>query len=136
MKILNRKKYSILSSIIKYRFIFIFVFVIIAPMFFVGAATPAITSGITNPLGTGPDTLPGFIEALINIVLIIAVPLLVLAIIYSGFLFVKAQGNSGELEVAKRTLLYTVIGGLLLLGSLVIAEAIKATVDDIKSGAN
>jgi hypothetical protein len=66
--------------------------------------------------------------------LIIGVPILVLAIIYAGFLYVKAQGNPGELEVAHRTLLYTVIGGALLLGSFVIAEAIRATVADIGGG--
>ena len=60
--------------------------------------------------------------------------MLVLAVIYAGFLFVKAQGNSGELEIAKNALLYTVIGGALLLGAFVIATAIKQTVNDIGSG--
>ncbi len=92
-----------------------------------------IDAKIKNPLGGDMDTIPKFIEAIINIVLIVGIPLLVLAIIYAGFLFVKAQGNSGELEIAKRTLLYTVIGGALLLGAFVIASAIGKTVEDIKS---
>jgi len=71
---------------------------------------------------------------LIEIVLVVGVPILALAIIYAGFTYVKAQGNPGELEVAHRTLLYTVIGGVLLLGAFVIANAIQGTVKDIQSG--
>ena len=63
----------------------------------------------------------------------IGVPIIALAIIYAGFLFVTAQGNSEKLTKAKKTLLYTLIGAALLLGAVVIAEAIKGTVNDIKS---
>jgi hypothetical protein len=143
MKILKGKKYSILSFVSKYSFIAVILFSLLLPVVFIGAAnTPSSTATpgpgvnidakIQNPLGGGMDTVPKFIEAVINIVLIVGIPLLVLAIIYAGFLFVKAQGNSGELEIAKRTLLYTVIGGALLLGAFVIASAIGKTVDEIK----
>lgn len=133
MKILKRKKYSILSNVLKYGFVFIIVFSIMMPIMFVGANT-AIDAKIQNPLGpNGPKDIPAFIEAIIDIVLVVGVPILVLAIIYAGFLYVKAQGNPGELEVAHRTLLYTVIGGALLLGAFVIANAIGKTVEDIKS---
>jgi len=56
-----------------------------------------------------------------------------IAIIYSGFLFVTAQGNSEKLTKAKKALLYTIIGAALLLGSYVIATAIGKTVDEIKA---
>jgi hypothetical protein len=59
------------------------------------------------------------------------VPIIALAIIYSGFLFVAARGNAEELKKAKSTLVYTLIGAALLLGCLVIANAIKGTVDTI-----
>ena len=137
MKNLKGKKYSILSVVSKYSFVFVFMFSLLLPVVFIGAATtnPGVNvdAKIANPLGGGIDTIPKFIEAIINIVLIVGIPLLVLAIIYAGFLFVKAQGNSGELEIAKRTLLYTVIGGALLLGAFVIANAIGKTVEEIKS---
>ena len=55
-------------------------------------------------------------------------PIIVLAIIYSGFLFVAAQGNSEKLGEAKKALLYTLVGAAILLGSLAIAELIKNTV--------
>jgi hypothetical protein len=135
MKSLNKRKYTIISFVSSYLFVFFIIFSLLAPVIVVKAAINVSTTGIANPLGTtGPQNIPDFIERLIKIVLTVGVPVLVLAFIYAGFLYVKAQGNSGELEVAHRTLLYTVIGGALLLGAYVIAQAIGSTVADISSG--
>lgn len=82
---------------------------------------------IDNPLKTEIDTLPEFIEEILRIVLKIGVPIIVLAIIYSGLLFVMAMGNPEKLKQAKDTLLYVLIGGAILLGAWVIAEAIQGT---------
>lgn len=90
---------------------------------------------IENPLGPkGPQTIPDFIKKLIEVVLVVGVPIAALAIIYTGFLFVQAQGNSEKLTKAKNALLYTLIGTALLLGAFVIANAIGKTVKDISSG--
>lgn len=92
-----------------------------------------INTTINNPLGSGINDIPSFIEALVNIVLIVGIPIVALAIIYTGFLFVGAQGNPDKITKAKKALVYTLIGGALLLGAFVIAKAIGATVEDIKS---
>lgn len=145
MKILKTKKYSILSNIFKYSFVLVFAFMLIIPVLFVGAEGTGdsegtgesegtgtnITTSIDNP--TNVDTISEFIKAIVDAVLIIGIPIVVLAIIYTGFLFVKAQGNSEELTKAKKALLYTLIGAALLLGAFVIANAIQATVVDITS---
>jgi hypothetical protein len=156
MKKLREKKYSIIKILAKYSFIFVIFFSVMMPFVVINAVkcsatittncepeagsydrpeagSSDINQTIKNPLQGGVDTLPQFIEAVINVVLVIGIPILTLAIIYAGFIYVKAQGNPGELEVAHRTLLYTVIGGALLLGAFVIANAIGKTVDDIKS---
>jgi len=150
MKIFQKKKYTILSNIAKYGFVFIFGLMLIYPVFFVnaacgGAGQPpcddvpdtgsgvSIKTGITNPLSTEIDSIPKFIEAIIDIVLIVGVPIVVLAVIYVGFLFVKAQGKPEEITKAKSALIYTLIGAALLLGAFVIANAIGKTVDEIKS---
>jgi hypothetical protein len=44
-----------------------------------------------NPLAF-PD-ITAFMQALLNVVIVIATPIMVLCIIYAGFLFVTAQGN-------------------------------------------
>jgi len=92
-----------------------------------------IKTGIVNPLSSGLDTIPKFIKAILDIVLLIGIPIVTLAIIYSGFLFVTAQGNSEKLKKAKQTFIYTLIGAALLLGSYVISEAIVGTVEEIKN---
>lgn len=136
MKILKTKKYRILSVILKYSFVAIFAVMLLAPVLFVNAEMGTGTSvktTINNPLGDNIKDIPSFIKAIIDIVVLIGVPIVTLAIIYSGFLFVKAQGNPEQLTNAKKTLLYTLIGAALLLGAFVIAVAIGSTVDDITS---
>ena len=146
MKFFKTKKYSILSNILKYSFVVVFAVMLIAPLVFADPTTggggpttgggTGITTTINNPLGTGgPQTIPDFIKAVVNIVLVVGIPIIALAIIYTGFLFVQAQGNSEKLTKAKNALMYTLIGGALLLGAFVIANAIGTTVDNIKSGA-
>jgi len=150
MKIFRKNKYSILSNFLKYSFLLVIAFSLFASVNFVSAdkncgdtgqspcvnTTPTQTKvniTIENPLGPKLTSLPAFIEAILNIVLIIGVPIVTLAIIYAGFLFVQAQGNTEKITKAKMTLLYTIIGAALLLGAFVVANAIKGTVDDIKS---
>lgn len=138
MKNLKEKKYSILKIIAKYSFALVLVFSLVLPSLFIYAAgdTPVtgttINGGIKNPLGdTGPQDIPAFISKILTVVVDIGVPIITLAIIYTGFLFVKSQGNSEELTKAKKTLVYTIIGAALLLGAFVISQAIKGTVDEI-----
>ena len=146
MKNLKKNKYSFLLSIAKYSFVALFAVSLVTSTVFadpvvggssggggsVVGGSNTITSGIENPLGSNIKDLPTFIEAILNIVLVIGVPIVTLAIIYSGFLFVKARGNEEELTKAKKTFIATLIGAALLLGAFVIANAIKGTVDEIK----
>jgi hypothetical protein len=92
----------------------------------IGNSTSTSSARINNPIGV--DNLQDFIKALLDGVLRIAIPIIVLAIIYSGFLFVKARGNSTELETAKNALMYTLIGAAVLLGSWAIAQIVADTV--------
>ncbi len=136
MKIFKTKKYSILSNILKFSFIFVFALILITPILYTNTvnADTSVTTTINNPLGpTGPQNIPDFIKKVIEIVLTVGVPIIVLAIIYTGFLFVQAQGNSEAITKAKKSLMYVLIGAALLLGAFVIAQAIGATVKDISS---
>lgn len=61
----------------------------------------------------------------------ILMPFIVLAFIYSGFLFVKAQGNDEGLTEAKKVLWYSMIGAFILLGAWGFAQIIGQTVSTI-----
>lgn len=92
---------------------------------------PIGTQGkIINPLGA-TSTIPALIQKVLEGALKIGIPIIALAIIYSGFLFVMARGNSEKIGKAKDTLLYTIIGAAILLGSWAIAKMITSTVSGL-----
>ena len=91
---------------------------------------PADQSGkLVNPINA--NDFGSFIKTLLGGLIKIGIPVIAVAIIYSGFLFVAARGNSEKLSKAKDTLLYTLIGAAILLGSLAIAQLIQATVTSL-----
>lgn len=91
---------------------------------------PCVTSGkICNPIGQ--NTIMEFIKTLLEGVLKLGMPVIALALIYSGFLFVSAQGNPEALSKAKDSFMYTLIGAAVLLGSWGIAQLIASTVQSL-----
>jgi hypothetical protein len=92
---------------------------------------PASGGGLTNPLGS-VNSLPDFLNLILEAVIQIGVIVLTLAIVYVGFLFVKAQGNEEQLRSARSALMWTVIGGLVLLGAQTIGLVIESTVNSLK----
>ncbi len=89
---------------------------------------PSISVTLNNPFGT-QDSLFGLIRTIINdVVLPIGGVIAVLAFIFSGFLYVTAQGNETKLKEAHRALLYTSIGTAVLLGAWVIANVVCRTI--------
>ena len=87
---------------------------------------------LDNPFGSNNKSLFGLLRAVINdIILPMGGVLAVLSFIYSGFLYVVAQGNESKLAIAHRALLYTSIGTAVLLGSWVLANVICKTIGQL-----
>ena len=86
---------------------------------------------LQNPLKS--ESLIGFFNDILNVIMVFAVPIIVFFIIYAGFKYVMARGNPGEIETANRALLYAVIGGVIILGAKVILTVIGGTVDALGS---
>jgi len=101
--------------------------------------------GFSNPPDGGfssPGTLNSPIRAesiqelardILNIVVKVGAPIVVFFLIYVGFLFVTARGNVTTLETAKKALLWTFIGGLILLGAQGLSSVICGTIDTISN---
>jgi Type IV secretion system pilin len=90
---------------------------------------------LPNPLGgAGIVDIKSGIGKVMNIVLMIAIPFITIMIMYSGFLFVAAYGNSEKLKTARSTLMWTLIGAALLLGATTLGTAIINTVRKIGGG--
>lgn len=86
--------------------------------------------GFPNPIGY--STFMDFVQAILQVVLKIGIPVAAIFIIYSGFLFVKAQGNETELTKAKKAFTYAVIGTAILLGSWLLAKGIESTINSLQ----
>jgi len=96
-------------------------------------ATTNVGITLDNPFGETGGSLVGLLDKIFDsIIFPIGGILAVLAFIYSGFLFVSAQGNESKLTTAKTALLYTAVGTAVLLGARVISLVISNTVDQLK----
>ncbi len=84
-----------------------------------------IDLSIPNPLAGTVGTIPEFFHMAVDFVITIGIPLVAMAIVYSGFLFVTARGSDEQLSHAKEALTYAIIGGLVLLAAWLVAGAIK-----------
>ena len=89
------------------------------------------TTGLCNPLNSNFSTIPAFIAGALKVLVIVALPIITLFMVVSGFMFVFARGNSSKLEDAKKNFVYVIIGALLILGAWVIATLIGATVTQL-----
>lgn len=96
---------------------------------------------LINPLNTGAGDcsatntcLSAFLTNILNFVVNIGTVVVILMLVYVGFLFVVARGVPGKIEEARKALLWTVVGALILLGAKAIAIGIQATVQAISVG--
>lgn len=89
----------------------------------------ANSHGLRNPV-IFPD-IARFIEGALRALVTIALPIVAFFIVYSGFLFVKARGNPGELGKAKENFKWVILGSALILGAWVLATMIAGTVGQL-----
>lgn len=85
-------------------------------------------TGVQNPLNPAISTIPSFIAYALKVLVQVSLPIISLFIVYSGFLFVLARGNTEKLATARQNFLYVIIGALLILGAWIIATLIGGTV--------
>lgn len=105
--------------------------------------TPAIIfadttgTGVSGPIFPNPlkvNSVTELLSAVLDIVVQIGLVIVVFFIIYAGFQFVTAQGNSTKLTKAREGLIATLIGSAIVLGSYAIAKVLKDTVEQLKAG--
>lgn len=74
---------------------------------------------------TQATTFGQFIDKVLHVAQIIGIPLVAVMIIYSGFLFATAGGKEKQLETAKKTFYWAVIGAAIIIGAGVISGAVQ-----------
>ena len=105
-------------------------FFVFSDMTALAAVAAAPASMYTNPIlaTLNVKTVPQLLLALVDLVFLIAVPIIVICIIYSGFLFVVAGDNESQIAKARTVFTWTVIGAGVLLGAKGIELAIQSTI--------
>lgn len=101
---------------------------------FVPLALFAAISQYDNPLGCSITSLPQFIKAVLTIIVKVGIPVATIFIIWSGFLFLTAQGDEAQLSKAKKSFVWACIGTAVLLGAWLLATAINATIQSLGGG--
>jgi len=97
-------------------------------------SNPGGTITLINPLGSSGATLEGFLNSILDFVIRIGTIVVILMLVYIGFLFVTSRGEPGKITQAREALLWTVVGALILVGSKAIAVGIEATVRALSVG--
>lgn len=103
-----------------------------------GAALFLFSAGVAyggaqyeNPVKVGGqpvNTIPDFLILIVNLIYTIGVPIIVIFIIYGGFLFVKAGDSESDIAKAKTVFWWTLVGALVLLSAKALSFAICKTV--------
>ncbi len=88
---------------------------------------------LTNYLGSG-TSLSSLLTTILGFVTQIGSIIIILMLVYIGFLFVTARGEPGKITAAKEALMWTVVGALILLGAQAISLGIQATVTSLSNG--
>lgn len=74
-------------------------------------AKSQVQSGLSNVSGASTgDDLPGIASKVVNVMLFIVGILAVIMIIFSGIRYITAHGDKGQVESAKNTLIYSIVG--------------------------
>jgi hypothetical protein len=103
------------------------------------SANPCVTGSVPNACDPNKqlcnpirfNSIPEFFEELLKIAAQIGSVVIILGLVYSGFLFISARGNQEELSKAKKAFTYTVIGAMIVLGAWAFSVAIGNTIRTI-----
>ncbi len=99
-------------------------------------ATPPPPGKYNNPItfqynGQVVKTIPEFLLALVDLAFLIAMPIIVVFLVYSGFLFLTAGDNEANVTKAKKVFLWCLVGATIAIGAKVLAAVIQATIIDV-----
>jgi len=87
------------------------------------------TGGLQDPLKF--CNITQFVQGVLQAFVMISLPILSFFIVYAGFKFVMARGNSGKLEDAKKNFYWLIAGAILILSAWALATLIANTINQV-----
>ena len=94
-----------------------------------GEPTP-VQFELSNPIRA--ENFIALLNLLVDAAMLVLIPLIVLAIIYTGFLFIKARGEPKAITEAKQMFFYVIIGAAIILASKLIITFVSSTIGSLK----
>ena len=83
-----------------------------------------------NPL-KGVNTIWDLLKNIFTALIDIALPIAVLMLVYSGYLFVTAMGDEKQVNSAKENFKWTLIGIAVLLGARALVDLVQQTIGNL-----
>lgn len=101
---------------------------VVIPVMLLARTSPvfAVTK-LAQPAPGSGATLQDFIAVLIEIIQAIGIPILVVCIIYAGYIIVTAGGNEEKVTKGKTWIFWTLIGAAIIISAQVIANLVYDT---------
>lgn len=96
-------------------------------LFFPTLALAQGSGKFENPLAF--DDIQDLLAAILTAVMVISTPFVVFFLVYGGFKYVTAQGKPEQIKEATNSILYGVIGGVIIIASYTIIRIVKNLVE-------
>ncbi len=90
---------------------------------FIILSIPAQAVTFANPIRYG--TIPQVIDAIVNFLMIVSIPLLAGAVIYGGLIMITSAGKPEKFNEGWKTILFAIVGFIVVLLAKGITLAIK-----------
>ncbi len=87
----------------------------------------ATSSGAVTGFGSSA-TATQFLKSILGAIMYMSIPVIGLVLVYAGFMFITARGNTAKISTAIHNFTYIVAGIALVLGSYMIAMMVYNTI--------
>jgi Type IV secretion system pilin len=127
LNLVNKSKILKVNFKVSNIFLNLFIFTIIVSPTIVLAQN---NIGIKNPIGI--ESIGDLVGAVIRVVRTVALPFVVLAIMYTGFLYIAARGRPEKITTANKAFWWTLVGTLIVLSSELISALLSNTIKSMR----
>lgn len=86
---------------------------------------------INDPFGNKYKSVTEIIAKFIDFIINLGIVAVVLFFVYTGFQFVAAKGNPDAINKAKTSMMWTVVGTLVLIGGKVLVKVLENTLSGL-----
>ncbi len=86
---------------------------------------------IDDPFGNKYKSVTEIIAKFIDFIINLGIVAVVLFFVYTGFQFVAAKGNPDAINKAKTSMMWTVVGTLVLIGGKVLVKVLENTLSGL-----